>query len=276
MSDDATSARASTASRGDDVERDDWNRHWDDYAAAVAASPAQEYRRRLVLRLLASSSPPRRVLDIGSGTGDLAAELRRAFPQVEVVGLEISRSGVDLARRKVPDAVFLERDLTKAGDPPPEYRGWATHAICSEVLEHVDDPARLLRHAAAYLAPGCRLVVTVPGGPMTAFDRYIGHRRHFRPDELRILLETAGFSVERAAGVGFPFFNLYRLAVLARGRRLVHDVARPARETGSVPAAAMLLFRLLLRLDPALPRWGWQTVATATHGGGSAGRAPDR
>jgi 2-polyprenyl-3-methyl-5-hydroxy-6-metoxy-1,4-benzoquinol methylase len=36
--------------------------------------------------------------------------------------------------------------------------------VCSEVLEHVDRPRELLANAAAYLAPGCRLVVTVPGG----------------------------------------------------------------------------------------------------------------
>ena len=57
-------------------------------------------------------------------------------------------------------------------------------------------------------------VVTVPGGPMSAFDRHIGHRRHFSPDDLRAVLLAAGFQVERTTGVGFPFFNLYRLVAI--------------------------------------------------------------
>ena len=73
------------------------------------------------------------------------------------------------------------RDLLRDPAPDAEWAGWATHAVCSEVLEHVDEPVVLLRNARSWLAPGCRLVVTVPGGPMSAFDRHIGHRRHFSP-----------------------------------------------------------------------------------------------
>ena len=33
-------------------------------------------------------------------------------------------------------------------DVPADLAGWGTHAVCSEVLEHVDDPVTLLRGAA--------------------------------------------------------------------------------------------------------------------------------
>ena len=36
-----------------------------------------------------------------------------------------------------------------------------------------------MRNAAALLAPGAKVVVTVPGGPRSAFDKHIGHCRHF-------------------------------------------------------------------------------------------------
>ena len=72
-----------------------------------------------------------------------------------------------------------------------------------------------------YLAPGCLLVVTVPGGPMTDYDRHIGHRAHFDPDGLRALLERAGFEVSAASGAGYPVFNLYRRLMRALGPRLV-------------------------------------------------------
>jgi hypothetical protein len=121
------------------------------------------------------------------------------------------------------------------------------------------DPETLLRNTIAYLAPGCLLIVTVPGGPMSAFDKHIGHRKHFDPEELRRVLERAGFEVERATGAGFPFFNLYRLVVMARGRRLV------ASEGGTSGLARLVLavFGALFHLNLDSSRWGWQTVALA-------------
>jgi len=237
-------------------ERDGWDRHWDDYAHAAERNPAQRFRRRLILSLLGEA--PTRLLDIGSGQGDFAADAAAAFPNVQILGLELSASGVQMARRKVPSAEFLPCDLLAEGPASGLRREWATHAVCSEVLEHLDEPERLLANVQPWLAPGCRLIVTVPGGPMSEFDRHIGHRRHYNPEDLRALLEQTGFQVERAHGAGFPFFNLYRAVVIARGRKLVGDVA----QTPS-PAA-----RIAMDSFDALFRWnsrarGWQTVAVA-------------
>src|ERR1019366_8578622 len=193
------------------AERDDWNRHWDDYAASAQSNPAQRFRRRLILSSLAlheAASTPR-VLDMGSGQGDFAVDVLAACPGAEVLGLELSASGVEIATRKVPAAQFLQCDLREPHEPPQSHRRWATYAVCSEVLEHLDDPQILLANARAWMAPNCRLIVTVPGGPMSAFDRHIGHRKHYAPEELRCRLEGAGFRVERASGAGWPFFDLY-------------------------------------------------------------------
>jgi hypothetical protein len=132
------------------------------------------------------------------------------------------------------------------------------------VLEHVPEPRRLLQNATPYMAPGCRLVVTVPGGPMSAFDRHIGHRQHFTPAALRGLLQEAGFEVESAGGAGFPFFNLYRLVVIARGQRVVDDATSARADSESrLARAAMAAFRVLFRVNLPIRRLGWQTIAVA-------------
>jgi trans-aconitate methyltransferase len=241
---------------------DDWDRHWTTYAEANQRNPAQTYRRRLVLDLLQSVDrrDRERILDIGSGTGALAADLRRQFPAADIVGVELSREGVERARIAVPTATFVQRDLLNDSDVEPRLRGWATAAVCSEVLEHVDEPQRLLRGVVPYLEPGCRLVVTVPGGPMSAFDRSIGHRRHFTPQALSQLLRESGFRVERAQRAGFPFFNLYRLVVIARGRQVTRDVGGGS----SAASAAMSAFDRLFRFNLDRSPFGWQIVAVAT------------
>jgi SAM-dependent methyltransferase len=243
---------------------DDWDRHWDDYSQAASENPAQRYRRRLASALLERQGQPQRLVDVGSGQGDFLHAAATRWPGADLLGLEISAHGVRESERKVPRARFLHRDLLAAPDVPPELSRWGTHAVCSEVLEHVDDPVGLLRRARDYLATGCRLVVTVPGGPMSAFDRHIGHRRHFTPQTLTAALEEAGFDVALATGAGFPFFNLYRALVIARGERLVDDVASHDGSGASVPArAAMLAFRPLFALNLPRSRWGTQMVAVA-------------
>ena len=242
----------------------EWDAHWEAFAAATTLSPAQRFRRRLVLSALSPGQGTLRVLDIGSGQGDLAADLRLRYPEAEVRGIDYSASGVEIASRRVPGATFILHDLVDSEEPPAGLDGWASHAVCSEVLEHVDDPRRLLVNARRCLAPGCRLVVTVPGGPMSAFDRHIGHRRHFTAAALHGLLEEAGYRVEHVTTAGFPVFNLYRLVVIARGERLAEDVAC-RREAPASPAArvAMAVFRALLTANVSVGPWGWQIVGVA-------------
>jgi 2-polyprenyl-3-methyl-5-hydroxy-6-metoxy-1,4-benzoquinol methylase len=253
------------------TDREQWNDHWDEFAASAALNPAQAYRRKLVFELLAldRAKAPVRLLDLGSGTGDFALEVSRARADAEIVGLDLSASGVSLATRKVPRGRFFQQDFTAPIEIDARYRGWATHAVCSEVLEHVDDPAAVLRNVATLLAPGCRLVVTVPGGPMSAFDKHIGHRGHFRVSRLEQTLRDAGFEVEDLRGAGFPFFNLYRLAVVARGKKLIEDASGTDADLPLAARATMQAFSWLFRLNASKTKLGWQLVARARYGAGA-------
>ena len=246
--------------------RDDWEEHWKRYAAAASRNPAQRMRHAAVAARLRRGLDEAKacILDLGSGQGDLVELLRRTLPKAQFLGVELSASGVALSRRKVPDAVFLSADLFHPSEDLRGYAGWATDAVCSEVLEHVDSPGAFLEAARPWLADGARLIVTVPGGPISAFDREIGHRRHFTRASIAEALEEAGFEVERVDRAGFPFFNLYRLVVLARGRRLAADVA--AENTGfssRLAAAVMAIFRGLFHLNLPDSPFGWQMIAIA-------------
>jgi SAM-dependent methyltransferase len=243
---------------------DDWNRHWSEYAATAALNPAQAYRRMLIFRSLALDRAKSgvRMFEVGSGQGDLSRELVERHPGMELMGVDLSDTGVAIAKAKVPGGEFFQQDLLKPLAVPERYLGWATHAVCSEVLEHLDDPLAALRNARRCLAPGGKLVVTVPAGPMSAFDKHIGHRRHFTPGSLRTLLEEAGLRVTALSGAGFPFFNLYRLTVVARGKKLIED-ASSERTLPFSARAAIQLFSVLFRLNRVETQLGWQLVATA-------------
>jgi trans-aconitate methyltransferase len=245
---------------------DDWEAHWDLYAESAGENPAQGMRNDIVARLLGETGAHRdaRIFDLGSGQGDLLQKLALLFPSATLLGAELSESGVALSRRKVPKANFLVADIFQPPAALNDFVGWATHAVCSEVLEHVDDPVSFLKQARNYLASEARLIVTVPGGPMSAFDRHIGHRQHFHRRKIRAILEQAGYAVERVDLAGFPFFNLYRLLVIARGEGLARDVEMQSRGISATLASVMMkFFRLLFHGNLSGSPFGWQVVAVA-------------
>jgi 2-polyprenyl-3-methyl-5-hydroxy-6-metoxy-1,4-benzoquinol methylase len=246
--------------------RDDWSGHWDSYADTARDNPAQDMRHSLILSALSGMSEEIDLLmDMGSGQGDFLRRAANCRVAKHLVGLELSEVGVTLSRAKVPEATFIQADMFK---PPRELRGYAESAdvaVCSEVIEHVDDPVGFLQAVKDYLKPRGRLILTVPGGPMSAFDHHIGHRKHFDSESIAAVLKAAGFSVERIELAGFPFFNLYRLTVILRGKKLIDDVkggaahARP----NVLALLTMRVFRFLFRWNTDDSPFGWQVVALA-------------
>ena len=246
--------------------RDDWDAHWEHYADSAARNPAQRMRHDLIARLLCQDAgkDAMRILDLGSGQGDLVLKLKRLLPKAEFAGVELSETGVAISQRKVPEATFLVADVWRPGAALQDFAGWATHAVCSEVLEHVDDPAFFLRQARESLAAGARLIVTVPGGPISAFDCHIGHRQHFNRKRIAQILVAAGYCVDHVYRTGFPFFNLYRLVVLARGKRLALDVETESSGAGSILANfVMKILGILFRGNLLDSPFGWQLVTVA-------------
>ena len=249
---------------------DDWDDHWATFGDPALGNPANDLRNRLILDLLGTPESGATILDIGSGQGQFGILLQSTFPDTHVVGLEYSHEGVRRATQAADEAGvparFVQRDLLQpqSSVAGPDTVPPASLAVCSEVLEHVDDPEVLLRNAAAYLAPGCRLVVTVPGGPMSALDRYIGHRTHYTPSTLTMLLERSGFVVERAERAGFPFFNLYRLLIVARGNQLIEDVKSTSTQSPSkLQTGTTWFFDHAFHWNMPRSPFGWQIVAVA-------------
>ena len=262
-----------TTAASDSGSTDDWEAHWAAYADSNSLNPAQAYRRALIFNGLAlgQAARPVRLLELGSGQGDFARDVLTGFPDVQLVGLDLAATGVEIARRKIPQASFFQQDLTRPLAVPDHLRGFATHAVCSEVLEPLDDPVAALRNVRPLLAPGCRLVVTVPSGPMSAFDRHIGHRGHFTPERLGETLRAAGLEVAELHGAGFPFFNLYRLVVVARGKALIRDAA--GGDGAKLPPAARAMIRTfawLFKMNRKSGLRGWQLVAVAVEPGATS------
>lgn len=236
---------------------DDWESHWDAYGGVLTGSPAKGFRYDFVLDALRQQGcgSDDMVLELGAGSGDfLAYAASKGFESL--AGVEYAHTGVKVIQRRLPQAVAARYDLTETPDltnwPAPPSR----FAVCIEVLEHVDDPVLLLRNARAFLAEGARLIVTVPGGPRTNFDKHIGHRQHFTPAKIEEVCQDAGFRVISAGRRGFPFFNLYRAIIYLMGDAVQSQAKKESRAKRIFSA----IFRVLFKVEVPV-NLGWQTYA---------------
>lgn len=105
-----------------------------------------------------------RVLEIGCGTGQLAQLLAdRGVRRYR--GFDFSERAIGLARARLPEADFRVADARSTGLLDSEDYDIA---LCTEVLEHLDDDISLLRR----VRPGTRVLATVPSFDSTSHLRY--------------------------------------------------------------------------------------------------------
>jgi SAM-dependent methyltransferase len=89
--------------------------------------------------------------------------------------------------------------------------------LCLNVLEYLDSPGDALLALGSTLKPKGVLITLVPQGPSLfgSLDRAMGHKRRFTQPEMRALLESRGFAVERVANFNRagapPWFAYSRL-----------------------------------------------------------------
>lgn len=82
---------------------------WSWRGRRLLLDPAAATRfRTLLFAAVVGDLKPRRVLEVGSGNGINLLSLAGAFPDVEFTGLELTREGVDQARRAQSDAGTAE------------------------------------------------------------------------------------------------------------------------------------------------------------------------
>lgn len=106
--------------------------------------------------------PADRVLEVGAGSGAFGASLRCAT----YVGLEFNEVSIAKATRR--GLHLVAEDLHEhARRAPSAY----TVACAFQVLEHVPGPGAFVRSLAAAVAPGGRIILSVPSA-----DSFLGHQ----------------------------------------------------------------------------------------------------
>ncbi|HLK48307.1 MAG TPA: class I SAM-dependent methyltransferase [Bryobacteraceae bacterium] len=182
--------------------------------ASTMAEPRYQFKGRpysshvLLLSQFPTGCDGRRVLDVGCAQGYLAEIL---------AGRGFDVTGVDLPGTPHGDSFrFVAGDLD-AGLPALE--GAFDFILCADVLEHLRDPLAMLRDCRRLLAPGGRLIASLPNsghlyfrwnvlmGRFPRHDKGLFDRTHLQFyvwDGWVDLLARAGFRIEDTRVSGVP------------------------------------------------------------------------
>ena len=189
--------------------------NYQDYGFTHAAASHMHGRFMPAVLVFAGALGPNvRVLDVGCGNGFTCGEfLKRGC---RVVGVDLSRSGIEVARKTYPGARFevLPADdqlLEKLGEPPFDL------VVSTEVVEHLYSPREYARGCFQALRPGGRFICTTPYhgylknlalSILGHWDRHAnplwdgGHIKLWSRRTLTTLLTEAGFHNLQFRGAG--------------------------------------------------------------------------
>jgi len=152
------------------------------------------------------------VADIGCGDGGNArfcARLGARLILADIDAASVARAAAAVAAE--PGCAGVESHATDS-DPLPIASGTASKVICTEVIEHVDDPARLMAELARIGQAGALYLIACPDPGSEAIQKRVAPPSHFeKPHHVRIIahdefaryVEDAGLVIESRHSHGF-------------------------------------------------------------------------
>lgn len=207
------------------------------------------------------------ILDVGCGNGYQIAPLAEKHI---VYGLDISEDNVQKALSK-----GIKARTHDAESPFPFDDGFFDVVVCSELLEHLFSPERVINECYRVLKPSGSFIVTVPnlyclrnrlsvlmggGYNFIEYPTNLEHIRFFSFRGICDILEKAGFKVRHSRGQHFsmnfdwPFRLIWYLHGGNRGLKLLITLATLGRVKPEVPGL-VLQFYIFRLLGWFFPRW---------------------
>lgn len=142
-------------------------------ASQLSGGTSDETVKHLVFRLLTMAEATGNVIDFGAGKGELLAQLLQTGNFTDLAGTDLMDRPAGLPR----EIAWWTQDLNEPVGPQGEF----DVAICSETIEHLENPRQVFRNLHALLRPGGVLILTMPNQECIRSLAGLVWRGHFTP-----------------------------------------------------------------------------------------------
>ncbi|MGE0871973.1 MAG: bifunctional demethylmenaquinone methyltransferase/2-methoxy-6-polyprenyl-1,4-benzoquinol methylase UbiE [Kofleriaceae bacterium] len=168
----------------------------------------RSWRRRTVRAVTGPLGDAPRILDVATGTGDLAIDLARGCPSATVIGLDPSTQMLAIGNAKLAKRGLTDRVSLVVGDAQqlPFADGEMDGATIAFGIRNVPDRMLGLRELARVVRPGGRIGVLELGEPrggvLGRAARF--HTRHIVPRLGGLLSGTREYAYLQSSIAAFP------------------------------------------------------------------------
>jgi len=98
------------------------------------------------------------ILDIGCNSGTFTKQIYNVFPKSKIFGIDVSKKAIAYAKQKYTSINF---QVAKAEELPFKSNTFDL-VTCFEVLEHVDEPKRIIKEIKRVLTKNGNIILIVP------------------------------------------------------------------------------------------------------------------
>jgi len=207
-------------------------------------------RNRLIVWALRRHFPEATTFfEVGCGTGFVLTGVGAAQPSIRLTGAEALRDGLVFARRRLPQAEFMQMDARRI-----PYVDEFDVVSAFDVLEHIEEDEAVLRELFRATRPGGGILLTVPQHRWlwSAVDVAADHVRRYEPAELPRKVQAAGFEIIRTTS----FVCLPLPAMMAARCRPSASRASGAEAELELGRVVNLVLECTLELERGLIRLG--------------------
>ncbi|MDH5392639.1 MAG: bifunctional 2-polyprenyl-6-hydroxyphenol methylase/3-demethylubiquinol 3-O-methyltransferase UbiG [Gammaproteobacteria bacterium] len=181
----------------------------------------------------------KKVLDVGCGGGILAESMAQCG--ANVLGIDMGKAPLSVARLHAMEAeIDLEYRQVTVEELAEEMPGQFDVVTCMEMLEHVPDPASIIRACQKLVKPGGNVFMsTLNRNPKAFMFAVVGaeyilqmlpkgthdYKKFIKPSELGLWSREAGLELKDITGLSYnPLTKVYKLSRDVSVNYMTHNI----------------------------------------------------
>lgn len=160
---------------------------------------------------------PEKVLDVGCASGWFLSQIKEKYPKASYFGVDIYDDAIEYGKKRYGKMELLVADAHKL----PYKSSSFDLLVCTEVLEHVDDPGLVIQEIKRVLQKNGKAIIELDSGSVLFSIVWFlwrlskggvwnhSHLHSFTVQKLEKMLKKGGFTIERKnrfnLGMGMVF-----------------------------------------------------------------------